>query len=366
MKFKKNIAFNTYLNRIEAYQPGKGGNKNSNKTIIKLSSNESPLKYNKAILNKIKKINLNLNKYPDPQALELRNCIAKKYKIKKNNIVFGNGSDELFFLICYAYLNENLEGLYSKYGFLIYPIAIKATGAKAVYSAETDFKIDVEKMLRKSTKKTRVCFVANPNNPTGTYLNINEIKKLREGLPKSCLLVIDSAYSEYVEKKDYSDCISYAKKRNDVLVTHTFSKIFGMPALRLGWAYCPEEIAKVLNKIRPAFNLNTYGQKVAKIVLEDKSYLKMSVEHNFYWKNWLCKEFKKLGFEIKEGVANFIFVVFKNPLIKKKYMLFLELNNIFVRGLDNYKLNNCVRISIGLEKENKTLVSTTKKFIEDL
>ena len=366
MKLKNKIAFNYYLNNIAAYEPGKSGRKFlSKKKIIKLSSNESPLNFNEEIITKIKNININLNKYPDPLALDLRDSISKKYKISKNNIVFGNGSDELFFLICYSYLNEKLEGLYSQYGFLIYPIAIKATGAKAIYAKEKNFKIDVGKMLRKATNKTKVCFVANPNNPTGTYLNINEIKRLREGLPKSCLLVVDSAYAEYVEEKDYSDSISYARTRNDIIVTHTFSKIFGIPSLRIGWAYCPKEINAVLNKIRPAFNLNAYGQKVAKIILEDKNYLQMSVEHNIYWKKWLTNEFAQLGFDVILGVANFILVDLKNSALKKKYINTLESNNIFIRSLESYKLENCVRISIGLKNENKTLINVTKKFLAE-
>ena len=146
------------------------------------------------------------------------------------------------------FLNKNLEGLYSKHGFLIYPITINAASGKCVFTKEKNFKANIEELVKKCVN-TRVCFIANPNNPTGTYLNKKEIKKLREGLPSKCLLVIDSAYSEYVTKKDYSDGLSYAKTRDDIIVTKTFSKIFGMAALRLGWAYCPENISDILNKI---------------------------------------------------------------------------------------------------------------------
>ena len=135
---------------------------------------------------------------------------------------------------------------------------------------------------------------------------------LREGLPKKCLLVIDSAYSEYVNKKDYSDTIKFAKKRNDIIVTHTFSKIFGLSSLRLGWAYCPKDIAMVLEKIRPAFNLNSYAQHIGNIVLDDKSFLDKSIKHNYYWKNWLSNEFSKLGIKIIPSVANFITIIFNN------------------------------------------------------
>lgn len=359
------IPTNKNLNKIKTYIPGKSGMLKSKKKVIKLSSNESPFNFSLQTIKKIKKTGIIFSKYPDPEANSLRKKIAQIYKIKQSNIIFGNGSDEIFFLISYCFLNKKLEGLYSEYGFLIYPIAINAAGGRCVAAKEYNYKADVKTLINKSNSNTRVCFIANPNNPTGTYLNINEIKMLREGLPKKCLLVIDSAYSEYVNKKDYSDTIKFAKTRNDIIVTHTFSKIFGMSALRLGWAYCPENIAKILNKIRPAFNTNSYAQLVGEYVLDDKNYLKKSIDHNIFWKNWLSKEFKNLGFYVINGEANFILVILKNTKQATILADYLEKDNIYIRKLDAYNLANCIRITIGLEKDLKILVTKTKKILKE-
>ena len=169
--------------------------------------------------------------------------------------------------------------------------------------------------------------------------------------------------SEKIGKSsDYSDCINYAKKRDDIVVTHTFSKIFGIPSLRLGWAYCPEQVANHLNKIRPAFNVNTYAQEVAKILIEDKDFIEKSVYHNTFWKNYLCKELKKLNIDFEKGVANFVLLKLKTKLEAKNLADFLEKNMILVRKLEKYKLSNCIRVSIGKENENKKLIQIIKKW----
>ncbi len=357
------IPFNKNINKIKTYEPGKSGKPNAKLKNVKLSSNESPIKFSKKTLDKINKTSFPLSKYPDPKCNQLRKKISGLYNIKTNNIIFGNGSDEIFYLISYCFLNKNLEGLYSKHGFLIYPIAINAASAKCVYANEKNYKADVDELIKKSNKNTRVCYIANPNNPTGTYLNKKEIKKLREGLPKKCLLIIDAAYSEYVTKNDYSDSLSYAKTREDIIVTKTFSKIYGMAALRLGWAYCPENITKILNKIRPAFNINAFAQEIAVNILDDTIFLKKSIEHNSYWKNWLTDKFNSFGFKVVPSVANFILVKFKDYRQASKLADYLEKSNIFVRKLENYKLNDCLRVSIGSEKNLKKLCNEVKKLI---
>ena len=358
------IPYNKSLKSIKAYEPGKSSSLHKSRSpLIKLSSNESCLEFSKPTLKKINQINVKLSKYPDSKANTLRDKIAKLYNINKDNIIFGNGSDEIFFLICNAYLTKGLEGLYSKYGFLIYPLAIKAAGGKSVFANEKDYRADIHSLIKKTNNNTRVCFIANPNNPTGTYLKKNEIKTLRKRLPSQCLLVIDSAYSEYVTKNDYSDTISFAKQRKDIIVTHTFSKIFGLSAVRLGWAYCPDEVVEVLERIRPAFNVNAYAQAMGNIVLDDKVFLKNSIKHNCYWKNWLSEEFYNLGIKIIPSVANFVTIMFEDSLSASKIAESLEKNNIFVRSLDAYKMNNCLRITVGTELQNKRLLKLSKKII---
>lgn len=355
------IPANKNISKIKTYVPGKSGNIRLKNKPTKLSSNESPIKFSKNTINKINKTHLDLAKYPDPECNKLKKKISELYNVNSKNIIFGNGSDELFYLISYCYLNKNLQGLYSKHGFLIYPIAINAASGRCVFAKEENFKANIDELIKKSNQNTRVCFIANPNNPTGTYLTKSEIKNLREGLPKKCLLVIDSAYSEYVSEKDYSDSLSYAKTRNDIIVTKTFSKIFGMAALRLGWAYCPEQVVQTLNKIRPAFNINSYAQEIAINLLDDKKFLKNSIAHNLYWKKWLTNKFNDLGFEVIPSVANFIMVKFKSAKQASKLADSLEKSNIFIRKLNNYKLSDCLRISIGSEKDLKKLFREVKK-----
>ena len=357
------IPANKNISKIKSYVPGKSGRIKLKTKPIKLSSNESPIKFSKNTINKINKTQLNLSKYPDPEFHKLKKKISVLYNVSSKNIIFGNGSDEIFYLISYCYLNKNLQGLYSKHGFLIYPIAINAASGKCIFAKEENFKADIDELIKKSNENTRVCFVANPNNPTGTYLTKNEIKKLREGLPKKCLLVIDSAYSEYVTEKDYSDSLSFAKTRNDIIVTKTFSKIFGMAALRLGWAYCPEKVVQTLNKIRPAFNINSYAQEIAINLLDDKKFLKNSIAHNLYWKKWLTKNFNDLGVDVIPSVANFIMVKFKSENQASMVADSLEKSNIFIRKLNNYKLSNCLRISIGSEKDLKILLNAVKRIL---
>ena len=363
----KTIPYNKNLKLISPYEPGKSSSVfKSRSPLIKLSSNESCLDFSNSTLKKINQINIRLAKYPDPKVNTLRNKISKLYNINRKNILFGNGSDEIFFLICNAYLSQGLEGLYSKYGFLIYPLAIKAAGGKAVFANEKNYKADIKSLLKKANKNTRVCFIANPNNPTGTYLTKNEIKNLREKLPPKCLLVVDSAYSEYVTETDYSDTLAYAKQRKDIIVTHTFSKIFGLSAARLGWAYCPNEIIEILEKIRPAFNVNSYAQALGNIVLDDKTFLNNSVKHNNFWKKWISKEFIDLGIKVIPSVANFVTIILKNNYSASKFANSLEKNNIFVRKLNAYKMNNCLRITVGKEFENKKLLKLSRKILEEI
>ena len=360
------IPYNKNLQSIQPYQPGKSANTfKSKKRLIKLSSNEACLNFSENTLRKIQSINTKFSKYPDPRANLLRNKISKLYSINKNNIIFGNGSDEIFFLICNAYLTKGLEGLYSKYGFLIYPLAIKAAGGKPVFANEKNYKANIENLIAKANKNTRVCFLANPNNPTGTYLKKNEIINLRKKLPAKCLLVVDSAYSEYVTEKDYSDMLSFAKKRKDVVVTHTFSKIFGLASVRLGWAYCPKEVVEVLEKIRPAFNINSFAQEIGKLVLDDKSFLEKSVEHNLFWKKRLTQEYQKLGIKVIPSVANFITIILANKKIASRCANILEKNNIFIRKLNAYKMDNCLRITIGTKQQNLELLKSFTKIFKE-
>ena len=282
-----------------------------------------------------------------------------------NNIICGNGSDEILSMFANCFAGEGDEIVYSEHGFLVYPIATKAAGATPVVAKEKKYKADVEEIINVCTSKTKVCFIANPNNPTGTYLNKNELITLRKKLPKNCLLVIDSAYAEYVEKDDYTNGFELVNKFNNVACTRTFSKIYGLAALRIGWAYASLEVIDYLNRIRLPFNINTIAQHAAIAAIKDQKFIKKAIKHNNIWKPFIEKELINLGIQIIAGVGNFVLAKFNNSEQANDCYNYMEKNNIFVRKVSEYGLANCLRITIGLEKENIYLIKIIKDFIQN-
>ncbi len=346
---------------IKPYIPGKSGSKN-NKKIIKLSSNETPLGTSAKAL-KILKESFSASRYPDGSSNNLRKLLAHKFKININNIICGNGSDEVLSLFAHCFSGPGDEVIYSKHGFLVYPIAIRAAGSKPISVPEKNYKADVNAILKKVTKKTKICFIANPNNPTGTYLTKKELIKLRKNLPNKCLLVIDSAYAEYVDEDDYTDGFDLVKKYSNVACTRTFSKIYGLAALRIGWAYSSKEIIELMNRVRLPFNLNTLGQKAAIEAIKDQAFVNKAKNHNKKWKPYIEKKLNQMGLETIPGVANFVLVKFKNEKQANSCYTFLEKNNIYVRKISEYGLPNFLRITVGLKNENIILCKLILKFI---
>ena len=221
--------------------------------------------------------------YPDGSATELREAIAARYGLNAAAIVCGAGSDELLQLLAHAYLGPGDEAVYSQYGFLVYPIAIAANGAKAIVAPEVDYQTNVDEMLKCVSPRTKLVFLANPNNPTGTYLPFNEVKRLHAGLPRSTLLVLDAAYAEYVRRNDYESGLELVATSDNVVMTRTFSKIYGLAGLRLGWAYCPAHVADVLNRIRGPFNVSAAAMAAGVAALADQKFVETAVAHNEKW-----------------------------------------------------------------------------------
>ena len=247
LKFKK---FN-----IEAYKPGKSKVKKF-KNVIKLSANESALGISPKAKKIITKKHLNLDKYPDAKSQDLRKSISKFYHCNINKIICGSGSDEIIQLICQLFLNKNDEVVLPEYSFLMYRIYSKIVGAKVIFAKENKFKVSIKEILKKTNKKTKIVFIANPNNPTGTYLTKIELIELRKKLNKHILLVIDDAYAEYMKNHDYVSGLELFKNKENVFILRTFSKIFGLASLRIGWGYGSKKIINVLNIIKPPFNVN--------------------------------------------------------------------------------------------------------------
>jgi histidinol-phosphate aminotransferase len=364
--WRKNITVNPKKSvlDIEPYVPGKSG-ATGNKSVIKLSSNETPLGTSSKALEAIKNSYKNTARYPDGSTSELRNKLAEFNKINMNNIICGNGSDEILSMFANCFASAGDEIVYTEHGFLVYPIATKAAGAIPIVASEKKYKASVEEIIKVCTNKTKVCFIANPNNPTGTYLTRNELIALREKLPKDCLLVIDSAYAEYVEKDDYTNGFDLVKKYNNVACTRTFSKIYGLAALRIGWAYASLEVIDFLNRIRLPFNINSIAQYAAIAAIQDKVFIQKAIKHNNIWKPIIEKELNSIGLKIVPGVANFVLTKFHNSEQANACYAYLEKNNIFVRKVAEYGLADCLRITVGLEKENIFLIKIIKEFIHN-
>ena len=348
---------------IAAYVPGKSSAKGSK--IFKLSSNESPLGASPLAIDAFKRSADRLELYPDGSAKSLREAIASRYGLMPENIVCGAGSDELLQLLAHAYLGPGDEAIYSQYGFLVYPIAIQSNGATARVAAEKDLVADVDAMLKLVTPKTRMVFLANPNNPTGTYLPLSEVKRLHNGLPKTVLLVLDAAYAEYVRRNDYESGIELVATFDNVVMTRTFSKVHGLAALRLGWVYCPAHVADVLNRIRGPFNVSAAAIAAGTAAIADQSFVETSVDHNDRWLDWLTKELKALGLGVTPSVGNFLLLHFPRDAARNAAAAdsYLQDNGFVLRRMDAYGLPQTLRLTVGTEEANRGLVDVLRPFL---
>ena len=352
------------LSQIEPYKPGLSKIANFTGTLHKLSSNESPLGCSPKALEAFRACD-NLELYPDGTALALRQTIAKKYHIGVENIVCGAGSDELLNLLCQAYLEPGDEGIYTEHGFLIYKIAMLAAGATPVVVKEKNLTTDVDAILAAVTSKTKIIFIANPNNPTGTYIPFTELKRLQDAIPKHIILVIDAAYAEYVNRNDYSPGIELVTGAQNVVMTRTFSKIHGLAALRLGWLYAPEEICVTLNKIRGPFNINTPALQAGIAAIEDDEHIAKSMSHNTQWRDWLTSALQALGLSVVPSAGNFVLIDFGQKSAKDAEA-FLNAHGCILRNVASYGLNNHLRLSVGSQEANETVVATLKAWLFSL
>ena len=279
---------------IAAYVPGDHSLPGEG-PVHRMASNESALGASPKAVEAYRTLAADLHRYPDGSAKTLRAAIGRELGIEADRIVCGAGSDDVLQLLVRAYAGPGDEVLYTQHGFLVYPIAAKAVGATPVAAPETDLRTDVDALLKAVTPKTRICFVANPNNPTGSYVTGAELKRLRAGLPDNVLLVIDAAYAEYVDLPDYESGLEMVRNSGNVVMTRTFSKIFGLAALRLGWAYCPPAVADVLNRIRGPFNVPAPAQAAGVAAIADRTHTAKAKAHNDRWLPWFAQRMRALG-----------------------------------------------------------------------
>jgi histidinol-phosphate aminotransferase len=349
---------------IEPYVPGKSSAPGVAK-VFKLSSNETPLGPSPHAIEAYKKVATHLEDYPDGAASALREAIGRAFGLDPARIVCGAGSDDLLNLLARAYLADGDEAIHTTHGFLVYPIATLGTGAKPVIAPETNYTASVDAILAAVTRKTKVVFLANPNNPTGTYVSFDEIKRLHRSLPSQVLLVLDAAYAEYVRRNDYESGIELVATSDNVVMTRTFSKIHGLAALRLGWMFGPPHVVAAINRIRGPFNVNGPAIAAGIAAIEDHAHQERAREHNDRWLGWLAQELEKLGLKVTPSVANFLLIHFPETKGRtaKDADAFLTARGLILRQVGAYKLPNALRMSVGTEEANRLVVAALKEFL---
>lgn len=337
---------------IAPYVPGLSALEGKSK-VIKLSSNEGALGTSPKAIAAYRAAADDLSRYPDGDSTKLRQAIGKRFGLDPARIVCGCGSGDLLLLLAQAYASPGEEVVYSAHGFLLYPIAARAAGAIPVRVPEKNLTASVDAMLAAVTPKTRLVFLANPNNPTGTYVPGSELRRLRQGLRDDILLVVDAAYAEYARAADYATGQELADAGDNTVMSRTFSKFFGLAGLRLGWAYCPPAVADVVNRIRGPFNVALPAQAAAVAALEDMEFAAASKAHNDCWLPWFTNALRAMGIDVPDSQANFILARFPEDPKHNADAANAHLNRdgIIVRKVGAYGLPEGLRITIGTEAE---------------
>jgi histidinol-phosphate aminotransferase len=349
---------------IDPYVPGKSSATGVAR-IFKLSSNETPLGPSPHAVAAYREVADHLQEYPDGASTALRQAIGRAFGLDPERIVCGAGSDDLLNLLADAYLSDRDEAIHTIHGFLVYPIATLGSGATPVAAAERNYTADVDAMLAAVTARTKVVCLASPNNPTGTYVPFDEIKRLQRGLPPHVLLVLDAAYAEYVRRNDYEAGIELVATSQNVVMCRTFSKIYGLAALRLGWLYGPAHIVDAVNRIRGPFNVNAAAMAAGIAAIKDRAHVEASRAHNERWLAWLLEQIPKLGLKTTPSVANFVLIHFPNVegRTAADADAFLARRGLILRRVAAYKLPNALRLSVGSQEANRLVVAALSEFM---
>lgn len=349
---------------IKPYVPGRSALED-HRTVIKLSSNEGALGPSPRAIKAYIDAAHSLHRYPDGGSNDLRDAIGARYGLDPARIVCGAGSDEVLYLLGRSYAGEGDEVIFHEHAFIMYWLIALGVGAIPVKAPEVELTANVDNMLAAVTERTRVVYIANPNNPTGSYIPADELGRLRAGLRDDILLVIDSAYAEYITRNDYTAGAELVDAGENTVMTRTFSKAYALGGVRLGWAYCPQPVADVLNRVRGPFNVSLPAQAAGIAALEDTSFLAISRDHNATWLPWLSERIAATGLTVYPSVANFVLVRFPDDEARNAAaaIAFLNARGIIPRETHANGLPGCIRISIGTESENRAVAAAIEAFM---
>lgn len=348
---------------IAPYVGGEAGLPGANR-VVRLASNENPLGPSAQAIAAYRALSGELHRYPDGGWSDLRQAIAEVEGLAADQIVCGAGSDELIGLLVRAYAGPGDEVLHSAHGFLMYALAAKASGATPVAAPEAELTTDVDALLMHCSPRTRIVFVANPNNPTGSYISAAALRRLREGLPEDVLLVIDAAYAEYAEAGDYGDGAELVADRDNTVMLRTFSKIHGLAALRLGWAFCPPSIVAVLNRVRGPFNVGAAALAAGEAAIRDRDHAARSRDHNNRWRAWFAEQATAAGLTVYPSEGNFVLLRLPDGSDQAAgAVVALKAAGVLVRAMAGYGLPDCLRVTIGTEEEMRIAAAALAEFM---
>lgn len=348
---------------IDPYVPGQSSAPGTAK-VFKLSANETPLGPSPRAREAFLAFAGHLQDYPDGAATALREALGAKHGLDPARIVCGAGSDQILQLLADAYIGPGDEGIFTRHGFLVYKIAILAAGGVPVVAAEENLTASADSILAKVGPRTKMVFLANPNNPTGTYVQLAEVKRLARNLPGHVLLVLDAAYAEYVNRPDYSSGLELVSTSENVVMARTFSKIYGLAGIRLGWCYAPLDVCDAINRIRGPFNTNGAAIAAGVAALADTAHIGKAVAHNETWLAWLSQEISALGIKVTPSVCNFLLLHFAGETQARAADRFLLDRGLILRTVGAYGLPHCLRLTVGTEEANRLVVETLKNFVK--
>jgi len=364
----------TAIKALKPYQAGKPVEELERElgitSAIKLASNENPWGCSSLVKSAVEESLTNLSLYPDANAFYLKQALAKKLNVNEDQITIGNGSNDVLDLLARTFLSVGDEAIYSEYAFLVYPLVVQSVGASAKVAqalpadSHQPYGHDLDAMLRLVSDKTKIIYIANPNNPTGTWFDTKALDDFINQVPKTVVIVLDEAYCEYVDKSTYPNGLDYLKKHDNVVVTRTFSKIYGLASLRIGYAISHSSIADVLNRVRQPFNGNSLGLSAAKISLSDEQFVTQCKKNNSEALDDFEKFLKSKGLEFIPSVGNFITVDFGHNAFKTYELLLRQ--GVIVRPVANYGLSQFLRITMGTPEEMMRLKSALDKVLESL